>query len=71
MAAYRVYALEDELVVRARLIEAKADDEAIVAAAGIGWPRWQVWRGPRLVSDSISRAQQGARQGDTMSLPEG
>jgi hypothetical protein len=54
MAAYRVYALEDELVVRARLIEATSDDEAVVAAAGIGWPRWQVWRGSRLVGDSIS-----------------
>jgi hypothetical protein len=55
MKAYRVYALDhDGLVVRARLIEAKLDEEAISAAAGFGWPRWQVWRGTRLVGDSSS-----------------
>jgi hypothetical protein len=70
MAAYRVYALEDELVVRARLIEARADDEAIVVAADTGWPRWQVWRGCRLIGDSISRAPHDAGQRDTMSLPQ-
>jgi hypothetical protein len=71
MAAYRVYAIEDELVVRARLIEANADDEAVVAAAETGWPRWQVWRGSRLIGDSTARPPQAARHGDTMSLPEG
>jgi hypothetical protein len=55
MKAYRVYALDDErLVVRARLIEAKGDDEALSAAAAFGWPRWQLWRGSRLIRDSAS-----------------
>ena len=54
MRAYRVYALDREgLVVRARLIEARGDEEAVGAAAELGWPRWQVWRGVRLIKDSI------------------
>jgi hypothetical protein len=53
MRAYRVYALDREgLVVRARLIEARADEEAVGAATEFGWPRWQVWRSVRLIKDS-------------------
>jgi hypothetical protein len=53
MKAYRVYALDsDNLVVRARLIEAGSDQEAINAAAEFRWPRWQLGTGTRLVSDN-------------------
>ena len=55
MTAYRVYAIDrDGLVVRARLLEAPADEEAVSAAAGLGWPRWQLWRGTRLIRDSAA-----------------
>ena len=44
MTAYRVYSLDsDGLVVRARLLEAKTDEEAASAATDLGWPRWQLW----------------------------
>ena len=57
MKAYRVYGLDDDgLVVRARLIEARADADAISAGTEIGWPRWQVWTGTRLIWDSRSAA---------------
>ena len=66
MTAYRVYALDaDGLVVRARLIEARADEEAISTATELGWPRWQVWRGVRLVGDSaagLMRYEQSERR---------
>ena len=53
MGAYRVYALEvDGMVVRARLLEAKADDEAAKAASEFRWPRWQLWKGMRLIAES-------------------
>ena len=55
MKAFRVYALDEEgLVVRARLLEAKADAEAINVARDPGWSRWQLWRGTHLVADSIN-----------------
>jgi len=55
MTAYRASALDVEgLVIRARLIEAKSDDEAVSVAAEFGWPRWQLWRGSRLIRDSAS-----------------
>ena len=53
MGAYRVYELDaDGLVVRARLLEAKADDEASSVTSELRWPRWQLWTGTRLVADS-------------------
>jgi hypothetical protein len=53
MTAYRVYSLDgDGLVVRARLLEAKTDEEAVSAASDLRWPRWQLWTGTRLVKNS-------------------
>ena len=55
MKAYRVYRLDDDgLVVRASLIEARTDADAISAGTELGWPRWQVWTGTRLIWDSHS-----------------
>jgi hypothetical protein len=52
MKAYRVYGLDDDgLVVRARLFEAKGDDEANSAALDLGWLRWQLWTNARMVAD--------------------
>ena len=53
MGAYRVYALDvDGMVVRARLLEAKADDEAANVASEFRWPRWQLWKGMRMIEES-------------------
>ena len=71
MTAYRVYAIDrDGLVVRARLLEARADEEAISAAAGFGWPRWQLWRGTRLVRESAA-ADGNTRPGSLLTEPGG
>ena len=53
MGAYRVYALDvDGMVVRARLLEAKADDEAASVALKFGFARWQLWNGMRMIAES-------------------
>jgi hypothetical protein len=59
MKAFRVYQLDDGgLVVRARLVEARADEEAIDLAAAFGWSHWQLWRRSRLIRD-FSAARRG------------
>jgi hypothetical protein len=64
MKAYRIYALDaDGLVVRARLIEARQDEDAITVAGELGWPRWQLWRGMRLVRDSLAENASHAAPG--------
>jgi hypothetical protein len=64
MKAYRIYALDAEgLVVRARLVEAREDVDAIMAAGELGWPRWQLWRGMRLVRDSLTENASHAAPG--------
>jgi|EndMetStandDraft_4_1072995.scaffolds.fasta_scaffold1560017_2 hypothetical protein len=52
MAAYRAYSIEEGLVVRARLIEARSNDEALATAADFGWAHWQLWQGSRLIGSS-------------------
>ena len=48
-----MYAIDgDGVVVRARLLEAKTDDEATSVVSELRWPRWQLWTGTRLVGDS-------------------
>jgi hypothetical protein len=57
VATYRVYAIEEDIIVRARFVEARTDEEALIVAAEIGWARWQLWQGTRLLgsSDAIAR----------------
>ena len=60
IGAYRVYALDaDGLVVRARLLEARADDDAASVASELRWPRWQLWTGTRLIADSSEARCEG------------
>jgi hypothetical protein len=52
--AYRIFFLDGEgLVIRARVVEARSDAEAISQADQTGWAHWQVWIGRRLVQDSV------------------
>ena len=52
-SAYRVYSLDEEgLVVRARLIEARTDDDALdIARDLVRAGRGQLWTGTRLVTE--------------------
>lgn len=64
MAAYRVYAIEEDLVVRVRLIDARSNDEALATAANIGWADWQLWQGSRLIGSPHMSARRDVRAGD-------